>query len=48
MQAATVVRTFAERGIVVDTRQQYVRLGFGFNHSQVEVERLISACQMQA
>jgi selenocysteine lyase/cysteine desulfurase len=48
MQAATVVRTFADRGIVVDTRQQYVRLGFGFNHSEADVARLIAACHMHA
>lgn len=47
VQAAAVVRTLAERGMVVDTRQQYVRLGFGFNHSKVDVDRLIAACYKQ-
>lgn len=42
-QAAKVVAAAAGRGIAIDTRKQFVRLGFGFNHSHQDVAALLAA-----
>jgi selenocysteine lyase/cysteine desulfurase len=41
--ASQVVEGLLARGVLVDTRRGYVRLGFGFNHSEEDVARLLAA-----
>ena len=35
------MQTLAEHGLGVDCRGQHLRIGFGFNHSKEEVQKLI-------
>ena len=39
--AASAVHALAEHGLGVDCRGQHLRIGFGFNHSKEEVQKLI-------
>lgn len=44
-QAHEVVQALAAKGIAVDNRGEFLRIGFGFNHSVEEVDFLIAALQ---
>ena len=38
--AASAVHALAEHGFGLDCRGQHLRIGFGFNHSKEEVQKL--------
>ena len=42
-QAKRTVEALAARGILIDCRSNYVRVGFGANHSAADVDRLLAA-----
>lgn len=44
-QAAEVVQRLANKGVIVDSRGDYVRIGFGANHSTSDVDVLLSALE---